>query len=64
MAIENDKVTFSIRLPKGLVGQIDARRKLAKRSRNAEVEVLLEEVIDLHVKRDLKLLEQHSSTEG
>jgi hypothetical protein len=59
MAKENDKSTFSIRIDTGLRDQIDKRAALAKRSRNAEIEVLLETAIDLHVQRDKKLLEVH-----
>lgn len=55
---ENDKSTFSVRLPTSLVKQLDARAALNRRSRNGEVEVLLSEAIDLHVMRDKKLMEE------
>lgn len=59
MTTENDKKTFSIRIDAKLSDQIDQRAALAKRSRNAEIEVLLETAIDLHVQRDKKMAEYH-----
>jgi hypothetical protein len=56
MATENGLAAFSVRLPTELVQQIDSRRVLSRRTRNAEIQVLLEQAIDLNVARDLKLL--------
>lgn len=61
MATENDKSTFSVRLPTALVKMLDQRAALNRRSRNGEVEILLEQAIDLHVMRDKKLLEEHAA---
>lgn len=64
MAIENDMQTFSVRLPRSLVAQVDQRAALARRSRNAEIQVLVETAIDLHVLKDKKLAEAHASASG
>jgi predicted transcriptional regulator len=46
---------FTVRLPKDLVDQIDARALVNKRRRNAEIHWLLERAIDKSVKTDLDL---------
>ncbi|HYG34261.1 MAG TPA: Arc family DNA-binding protein [Clostridia bacterium] len=58
MATENGLSVFSVRLPKKLADQIDARCKINRRTRNAEITLLLEQAIDLHVARDLQLLDR------
>ncbi len=58
MAIENDKATFSTRLPKKLADMIDQRARLNRRNRNAEIVLLLEMAIDLAVARDRRILEE------
>lgn len=60
--IENGVRAFSTRLPVELVDQIDARRKITKRTRNAEIEVLLTQAIDMNVQRDRQLLEAMKDT--
>ncbi len=55
---ESETVAFSVRLSKELVDQIDARRKVAKRSRNMEVELLIERQIQVEVQRDLELVKK------
>jgi hypothetical protein len=57
MNTENDKATFSTRLPKKLADQIDQRARLNRRNRNAEIVLLLEMAIDLAVTRDKKILD-------
>lgn len=61
MLTENDMKVFSIRIPATLSDQIDARKKLHHRSRNAEIQLLLEMALDIAVARDLKLAKEHSS---
>jgi len=58
MSTENGLSVFSVRLPKALAEQIDARCKVNRRTRNAEITLLLEQAIDLHVARDAKLLKE------
>jgi hypothetical protein len=55
MAVENDLTTFSIRIPRNLCDQIEARKKVSKRSRNGEITLLLETAIDILVARDKRL---------
>lgn len=56
--------SFSVRLPNKLVQQIDARRKLSKRSRNKEVELLLERQIDQEVARDKEIMDRIAQQNG
>lgn len=58
MAIENELTTFSIRIPKSLCDQIEARKRVSKRSRNGEITLLLETAIDILVARDKKLQQE------
>lgn len=58
---ENGLRVFSVRLPEHLAEQIDGRCKVSRRTRNAEIVLLLEQAIDLSVARDRKLLEEHST---
>lgn len=51
---------FTVRLPRDLVDQIDARARVNKRRRNAEIHLLLERAIDHLVKTDLDLLNKHA----
>jgi hypothetical protein len=53
---EKEKTQFSVRFDNALVNQIDARRKLSKRSRNAEVEYLVEKAIEAEVERDREIV--------
>lgn len=62
--IENDVVAFTVRLPKELARQIEDRKVLTRRTRNAEICLLLEQAIDLNVNRDLALLSQSKSLAG
>lgn len=57
MPNENDLATFTVRIPKNLEQQIQARAELHRRSRNAECQLLLEMALDLAVQRDLKMLQ-------
>ncbi len=59
MANENGLAVFSLRLPQNLADQIDVRAQLSRRSRTSEIIMLLETAIDLHVSRDLKILDEH-----
>lgn len=59
---ENGKATFSVRLPKGLADQIDARAHLSRRTRNAEIVVMLEAYTDLCVARDKAILLSQSNS--
>lgn len=56
MAIENNLAVFSLRLPRALAAQIDARKAISRRNRNAEIVLLLEMAIDMLVSNDQKIL--------
>lgn len=58
---ESDKKTFSLRIPHSLAAQIDARATLNRRNRNAEIQYMLEQYIDLAVAKDEKLLKDFKS---
>lgn len=62
--IENDVVAFTVRLPKALAAQIEQRKVVTRRTRNAEICLLLEQAIDLNVSRDLALLTQDKCLAG
>lgn len=62
MSTENNLKVFSVRLPQELAKQIDDRCALNRRTRNAEIVLLLEQAIDLNVARDLKLLGRDPTT--
>ena len=49
---------FTVRLPRDLVDQIDSRAAVSRRSRNAELLVLLESAIDASVTSDLQVIRQ------
>lgn len=53
--LENGVMTFSLRVPMSLGKQLEARAAVNRRNRNAEIQMLLEEAIDMHVARDQKL---------
>lgn len=53
-----DLKAFTVRLPRQLVDQIDARAKINRRKRNPEILVLLEKAIDADVQSDLKILQK------
>lgn len=55
---DSEFATFSMRISKKLADQIDARRKISKRSRNKECELLLERQIEAEVDRDRLLVEK------
>lgn len=54
----DDLKAFTIRVPRDLVDQIDARAKLNRRKRNAEINVLLEAAIDTSVDSDLQVIKK------
>lgn len=54
----DDLKAFTIRVPRDLVDQIDARAKLNRRKRNAEINVLLEAAIDASVDSDLRVIKK------
>lgn len=56
-----EMAAFTIRIPKSLAEQINARAKVQRRTRNAEITVLLEGAIDHSVDRDLETLKQSGS---
>lgn len=58
MSEENGLAAFSIRIPTSLATRIEDRAKFSRRSRNAEITLLLEQALDLHTMRDLRLLEE------
>lgn len=62
MAEENGLAVFSLRLPKSLSKQIDDLAKLARRNRNAQIVLMLEERIDLQVLKDRQILEEMKKT--
>lgn len=49
---------FTIRIPSNLADQIETRAALNRRSRNREIEWLLESAIEVATQRDLKTLEE------
>ena len=57
----DDLKAFTIRVPRDLVDQIDARARLNHRKRNAEINVLLEIAIDTSVDSDLRVIQKISS---
>lgn len=63
MSNENDRSTFSIRIPTSLAQQIDSRAAVSRRTRNAEIICLLEQAIDINVMRDKKLLKDMTKVE-
>ena len=50
---------LTIRIPKSLDDQIKMRARLQKRSRNAEIIFMLEEMIDRSVGRDLEIIKRY-----
>lgn len=52
----SEMAAFTVRIPKELADQIDARAKIQRRTRNAEINVLLEQGIDHTVGRDLEVI--------
>ena len=61
MAEENSLKVFSLRLKKPLAEQIEARCVVSRRTRNAEIVLLLEQAIDIAVERDRKMLKASKS---
>lgn len=57
----DDLKAFTIRVPRDLVDQIDARAKMNRRKRNAEINVLLEDAIDRSVDSDLRVIKTTAS---
>lgn len=51
-----EMAAFTIRIPKQLADQIDARAKTNHRRRNQEINMLLERAIDDGVRRDLETI--------
>lgn len=49
----DETVAFTVRMPKGLCAQIEARAQLHHRSRNGEINTILENAIDATTERDL-----------
>lgn len=58
--MKHDLQAFTIRIPPELAEMIDARAAMNRRTRNAEIRVLLEKAIDESVEKDLKLLRETS----
>jgi hypothetical protein len=54
---------FTLRLPLDLAEQIALRTKYSRRSRNAEITHMLENVIDSSVRQDLTTLRASGRTE-
>ena len=54
----DELVAFTVRIPRMLCDQIEDRRRLNRRSRNAEIAFLLEQAIDGSVASDLKVLQR------
>lgn len=52
-----DTVAFSLRLPTKIVEQIDMRRTYTRRSRNAEITMILEAYLDRMVHDDEVVLQ-------
>lgn len=51
---------FSIRAPKDLIDQIEARAKINRRSRNGEIIHILEQAIERSVEQTLAAMPQES----
>lgn len=56
----DDTKAFTIRIPATLAEQIDMRAKTNRRTRNAEINVLLEHGIDHGVAKDLEAIKRLS----
>lgn len=54
--MEEEKVSFTIRIPASLARQIDARARILERSKNFIVTDMLMRAIDEGVERDLNLI--------
>jgi hypothetical protein len=50
--MREDLTAFTIRIPKELSEQIEARARINRRNRNGEINVLLEYAIDTQTARD------------
>lgn len=55
--VNDDRVAFTLRIPKTLNAQVEARRKINKRTRNSEIHYLIEAGIQAGVERDRRLIE-------
>lgn len=64
MAKENGLAVFSLRLPSELAKQVDDRASVNRRTRNAELTVLIEKGIEASVQADLELLKKHGDKLG
>ena len=62
MASKKDYVAFTIRIPQSLSDQIMARKHINRRSKTAEVQLLLERGIDASVASDLALINSASAS--
>jgi len=50
----DETVAFTVRMPRGLCAQIEARAALNHRSRNGELNAMLENAIDATTAKDLE----------
>lgn len=51
----DDYSTFSIRIPKEIADQLAVRARILRRSRNAEVLVLITQALDYSVAQDIQM---------
>lgn len=61
MSKENGLRVFSLRLPESLAKQVDDRAGVSRRTRNAELCLLIEQAIDMNVRRDIQILNSHTA---
>lgn len=64
MSTENGLRVFSLRVPESLAAQIDQRASISRRTRNAEIVLLLEQAIDHGVDQDRALLAEMKRKAG
>ncbi|MEN7527854.1 MULTISPECIES: Arc family DNA-binding protein [unclassified Cupriavidus] len=58
MAKQENMTAFTVRLPVEMEAQIQARADISRRSRNAEILILLEQALDASTRADADLVQQ------
>lgn len=62
--MEDNIVGFTIRIPRSLRDQIDSRAALSHRTRNAQINMMLEGSIDESVRKDLEAIRNSGDHQG
>lgn len=55
---DDEMVAFSIRIPRAVADKIDAMRRYSKRSRNMEITLMLEKIIEIQEQNDREIVER------